>query len=211
MGNQMDYRLFCHTGLPDSGGGARGRSEPIRACQEEDKLRSACEGRAQVQHRPGLQGNTRCQQCTAWHSAWRNAVRVSLLRNLSFSSTSSSCTLVARWLICSSNQTSVATQSSRISPGYSLIAMEMWNRCVWTPIRFCVPVCLCIYLPLSADLCVAQVPCSRADVFASRQLSVVEKRKLMRFLTSCMEETEEQRGERPSDIISTHLLEAPDG
>ncbi|XP_020564746.1 rab proteins geranylgeranyltransferase component A 1 isoform X2 [Oryzias latipes] len=35
-----------------------------------------------------------------------------------------------------------------------------------------------------------QVPCSRADVFASRQLSVVEKRKLMRFLTSCIEETE---------------------
>uniref|UniRef100_A0A8C9XDM1 Rab proteins geranylgeranyltransferase component A n=1 Tax=Sander lucioperca TaxID=283035 RepID=A0A8C9XDM1_SANLU len=42
---------------------------------------------------------------------------------------------------------------------------------------------------------VEQVPCSRADVFASRQLSVVEKRKLMRFLTSCVEETEEQRGE----------------
>ncbi|XP_022625128.1 rab proteins geranylgeranyltransferase component A 1-like [Seriola dumerili] len=39
---------------------------------------------------------------------------------------------------------------------------------------------------------VEQVPCSRADVFASRQLSVVEKRKLMRFLTSCLEETEEQ-------------------
>ncbi|KAM4546612.1 rab proteins geranylgeranyltransferase component A 1 isoform 2-T2 [Fundulus diaphanus] len=39
---------------------------------------------------------------------------------------------------------------------------------------------------------IEQVPCSRADVFASRQLSVVEKRKLMRFLTSCMEETEEQ-------------------
>ncbi|XP_028278093.1 rab proteins geranylgeranyltransferase component A 1 isoform X3 [Parambassis ranga] len=39
---------------------------------------------------------------------------------------------------------------------------------------------------------VEQVPCSRADVFASRQLSVVEKRKLMRFLTSCVEETEEQ-------------------
>uniref|UniRef100_A0A8D3DZS1 Rab proteins geranylgeranyltransferase component A n=1 Tax=Scophthalmus maximus TaxID=52904 RepID=A0A8D3DZS1_SCOMX len=38
-----------------------------------------------------------------------------------------------------------------------------------------------------------QVPCSRADVFASRQLSVVEKRKLMRFLTSCVEETEEQQ------------------
>ncbi|XP_029029930.1 rab proteins geranylgeranyltransferase component A 1 isoform X2 [Betta splendens] len=40
---------------------------------------------------------------------------------------------------------------------------------------------------------VEQVPCSRADVFASRQLSVVEKRKLMRFLTSCMEETEEHQ------------------
>ncbi|KAI4785345.1 hypothetical protein KUCAC02_037822, partial [Chaenocephalus aceratus] len=40
---------------------------------------------------------------------------------------------------------------------------------------------------------VEQVPCSRSDVFASRQLSVVEKRKLMRFLTSCSEETEEQR------------------
>ncbi|XP_054611105.1 rab proteins geranylgeranyltransferase component A 1 isoform X2 [Dunckerocampus dactyliophorus] len=40
---------------------------------------------------------------------------------------------------------------------------------------------------------VEQVPCSRADVFASRQLSVVEKRKLMRFLTSCMEETEEHK------------------
>ncbi|XP_061926179.1 rab proteins geranylgeranyltransferase component A 1 [Entelurus aequoreus] len=39
---------------------------------------------------------------------------------------------------------------------------------------------------------VEQVPCSRADVFASRELSVVEKRKLMRFLTSCMEETEER-------------------
>ncbi|XP_069572725.1 rab proteins geranylgeranyltransferase component A 1 [Brachyistius frenatus] len=40
---------------------------------------------------------------------------------------------------------------------------------------------------------VEHVPCSRADVFASRQLSVVEKRKLMRFLTSCVEETEEQQ------------------
>ncbi|KAM9846874.1 rab proteins geranylgeranyltransferase component A 1 isoform 2-T2 [Aulostomus maculatus] len=40
---------------------------------------------------------------------------------------------------------------------------------------------------------VEQVPCSRADVFASRQLSVVEKRKLMRFLTSCVEDSEEQQ------------------
>lgn len=50
-------------------------------------------------------------------------------------------------------------------------------------------------------LYVSQVPCSRADVFASRQLSVVEKRKLMRFLTSCMEETEEQCGE----ILNSHF------
>uniref|UniRef100_A0AAQ6I9X0 Uncharacterized protein n=1 Tax=Anabas testudineus TaxID=64144 RepID=A0AAQ6I9X0_ANATE len=43
---------------------------------------------------------------------------------------------------------------------------------------------------------IEQVPCSRADVFASRQLSVVEKRKLMRFLTSCVEETEHSRALR---------------
>ncbi|KAM4620715.1 rab proteins geranylgeranyltransferase component A 1 isoform 2-T2 [Polymixia lowei] len=35
---------------------------------------------------------------------------------------------------------------------------------------------------------IEQVPCSRSDVFASRQLSVVEKRMLMRFLTSCLEQ-----------------------
>uniref|UniRef100_A0AAQ4QQB9 RAE1/2 domain-containing protein n=2 Tax=Gasterosteus aculeatus aculeatus TaxID=481459 RepID=A0AAQ4QQB9_GASAC len=62
-------------------------------------------------------------------------------------------------------------------------------------------VCVCVYIPPFISLCmyisphlsVSQVPCSRADVFASRQLSVVEKRKLMRFLTSCVEETDEQR------------------
>lgn len=32
-----------------------------------------------------------------------------------------------------------------------------------------------------------QVPCSRADVFNSKQLTMVEKRMLMKFLTSCME------------------------
>ncbi|XP_072315784.1 rab proteins geranylgeranyltransferase component A 1 [Eucyclogobius newberryi] len=37
---------------------------------------------------------------------------------------------------------------------------------------------------------VIQVPCSRADVFSSRQLSVVDKRKLMKFLTSCLEEND---------------------
>lgn len=34
---------------------------------------------------------------------------------------------------------------------------------------------------------VEQVPCSRADVFASRQLSMVEKRMLMKFLTFCLD------------------------
>ncbi|NXY82959.1 RAE2 geranylgeranyltransferase, partial [Alcedo cyanopectus] len=34
---------------------------------------------------------------------------------------------------------------------------------------------------------VEQVPCSRADVFNSRQLSMVEKRMLMKFLTFCLE------------------------
>lgn len=32
-----------------------------------------------------------------------------------------------------------------------------------------------------------QVPCSRADVFANKTVSVVEKRMLMQLLTSCME------------------------
>lgn len=48
-------RLSTHTG---GSGRAGGRSEPIRGCQEKDQLRSAGEGRAQVQHRPGLQGNS---------------------------------------------------------------------------------------------------------------------------------------------------------
>ncbi|KAF6389799.1 CHM Rab escort protein [Rhinolophus ferrumequinum] len=34
---------------------------------------------------------------------------------------------------------------------------------------------------------VSKVPCSRADVFNSKQLSMVEKRMLMKFLTFCME------------------------
>lgn len=34
---------------------------------------------------------------------------------------------------------------------------------------------------------VFQVPCSRADVFNSKQLTMVEKRMLMKFLTFCME------------------------
>ncbi|NWZ89714.1 RAE1 geranylgeranyltransferase, partial [Nesospiza acunhae] len=34
---------------------------------------------------------------------------------------------------------------------------------------------------------VEQVPCSRADVFNSRQLTMVEKRMLMKFLTLCLD------------------------
>lgn len=33
-----------------------------------------------------------------------------------------------------------------------------------------------------------QVPCSRADVFANKTVSVIEKRMLMQLLTSCMEQ-----------------------
>ncbi|CAL8281287.1 unnamed protein product [Arctogadus glacialis] len=35
---------------------------------------------------------------------------------------------------------------------------------------------------------IEQVPCSRSDVFSSKLLSVVEKRMLMRFLTSCLDQ-----------------------
>uniref|UniRef100_H3A535 CHM Rab escort protein n=1 Tax=Latimeria chalumnae TaxID=7897 RepID=H3A535_LATCH len=45
---------------------------------------------------------------------------------------------------------------------------------------------------------VEQVPCSRADVFADKQLTVVEKRMLMKFLTFCMEY--EQHPEEYSDF-----------
>lgn len=33
-----------------------------------------------------------------------------------------------------------------------------------------------------------QVPCSRADVFANKTVSVIEKRMLMQLLTSCMDQ-----------------------
>lgn len=34
----------------------------------------------------------------------------------------------------------------------------------------------------------AQVPCSRADVFANKTVSAVEKRMLMQLLTSCIKQ-----------------------
>ena len=43
-----------------------------------------------------------------------------------------------------------------------------------------------------------QVPCSRADVFSSKQVSMIEKRMLMKLLTFCMEydkHPEEYEGE----------------
>lgn len=46
-----------------------------------------------------------------------------------------------------------------------------------------------------------KVPCSRADVFASKQLTVVEKRMLMKFLTFCLDfeqHPEEYQGMTPS-------------
>lgn len=45
-----------------------------------------------------------------------------------------------------------------------------------------------------------KVPCSRADVFASKQLTVVEKRMLMKFLTFCLDfeqHPEEYQGMTP--------------
>ncbi|XP_057677428.1 rab proteins geranylgeranyltransferase component A 1 [Corythoichthys intestinalis] len=57
------------------------------------------------------------------------------------------------------------------------------------------------------DGAVEQVPCSRADVFASRRLSVVEKRKLMRFLTSCLEEKEEEPKADVGRTYSEYLRE----
>lgn len=41
------------------------------------------------------------------------------------------------------------------------------------------------YLKLLKNI--LQVPCSRADVFNSRQLTMVEKRMLMKFLTFCLD------------------------
>ncbi|KAM6969976.1 rab proteins geranylgeranyltransferase component A 1 [Aplochiton taeniatus] len=59
---------------------------------------------------------------------------------------------------------------------------------------------------------VEQVPCSRADVFGSRQLTVVEKRMLMKFLTFCLDyeqhpEEHQDFSERPFwDFLQTKKL-----
>ncbi|XP_046723538.1 rab proteins geranylgeranyltransferase component A 1 isoform X3 [Silurus meridionalis] len=52
---------------------------------------------------------------------------------------------------------------------------------------------------------VEQVPCSRADVFGSKQLTVVEKRMLMKFLTFCLEF--EQHQEELQDCTEMSFLE----
>uniref|UniRef100_A0A8C5KIT9 Rab proteins geranylgeranyltransferase component A n=1 Tax=Jaculus jaculus TaxID=51337 RepID=A0A8C5KIT9_JACJA len=49
---------------------------------------------------------------------------------------------------------------------------------------------------------VEQVPCSRADVFNSKQLSMVEKRMLMKFLTFCMEYEEHPDDYQASEEIT---------
>lgn len=114
--------LSNDTGPPGRRGGAGGRSEPIRACQEKDKLCSAGEGRAQVQHWPGLQGNTQSQKGIRQLFLSLGANPCHLI-NYIFSS-SSWCILVAHWLICSSNQMSVDMQNLRMSPGYSPVDRE---------------------------------------------------------------------------------------
>ncbi|XP_048461114.1 rab proteins geranylgeranyltransferase component A 1 [Rhincodon typus] len=61
---------------------------------------------------------------------------------------------------------------------------------------------------------VEQVPCSRADVFASKQLTMVEKRMLMKFLTFCLEyeqhpdEYVDFKDSRFSDYLKTKKLTA---
>ncbi|XP_060688197.1 rab proteins geranylgeranyltransferase component A 1 isoform X1 [Hemiscyllium ocellatum] len=61
---------------------------------------------------------------------------------------------------------------------------------------------------------VEQVPCSRADVFASKQLTMVEKRMLMKFLTFCLEyeqhpdEYLDFQDSRFSDYLKTKKLTA---
>lgn len=60
-----------------------------------------------------------------------------------------------------------------------------------------------------------QVPCSRADVFNSRQLTMVEKRMLMKFLTFCLDyeqHPEEYQGSvslnRAPSLLRASLREA---
>ncbi|NXS08385.1 RAE1 geranylgeranyltransferase, partial [Neodrepanis coruscans] len=59
---------------------------------------------------------------------------------------------------------------------------------------------------------VQQVPCSRADVFNSRQLTMVEKRMLMKFLTFCLdyeehpEEYQEHEGSTFAQFLQTRKL-----
>ncbi|NXF03282.1 RAE2 geranylgeranyltransferase, partial [Smithornis capensis] len=59
---------------------------------------------------------------------------------------------------------------------------------------------------------VEQVPCSRADVFNSRQLTMVEKRMLMKFLTFCLdyeehpEEYQDHEGSTFAQFLQTRKL-----
>nr|XP_033801766.1 rab proteins geranylgeranyltransferase component A 1 [Geotrypetes seraphini]XP_033801767.1 rab proteins geranylgeranyltransferase component A 1 [Geotrypetes seraphini] len=54
---------------------------------------------------------------------------------------------------------------------------------------------------------VEQVPCSRADVFASKQLTMVEKRMLMKFLTFCLdyEQNAEEYQDYKDSVFSEYL------
>ena len=53
----------------------------------------------------------------------------------------------------------------------------------------------------SSDFMLLQVPCSRADVFSSKKVSMLEKRMLMKFLQFCLDyqnKTEEMQGRQSS-------------
>ncbi|KAL2096145.1 hypothetical protein ACEWY4_008293 [Coilia grayii] len=55
---------------------------------------------------------------------------------------------------------------------------------------------------------VEPVPCSRADVFASKQLTMVEKRMLMKFLTFCMDfEQHPEEYQEASNLLFSEFLQ----
>lgn len=51
------------------------------------------------------------------------------------------------------------------------------------------------------------IPCSRSDVFTTNEVSVVEKRLLMKLLSSCLDEANENEAEFKSmQFLSSDLL-----
>ena len=50
-----------------------------------------------------------------------------------------------------------------------------------------------------------QVPCSRSDVFSSKIVTMLEKRKMMKFLSFCSE-YEEHQDEYESEIVTSSII-----